>query len=138
MIKQQILNETQTRGEILIKEDCLKSNFESIREFHQKYNLQPTQNNKELQESIIKHITEELNEYIKAQKEGNREQQLDALVDLVYVTLGTAYYENFDFDGAFKHIHSCNIKKIQKATKRSKWYVVKPEGWQPPNLKDYI
>ena len=45
MIKQQILNETQTRGEILIKEDCLKSNFESIREFHQKYNLQPTQNN---------------------------------------------------------------------------------------------
>ena len=138
MIKQQILNETQTRGEILIKEDCLKSNFESIREFHQKYNLQPTQNNKELQEARIKHMTEELKEYINAQKEGNREQQLDALVDLVYVTLGTAYYENFDFDGAFKHIHSCNMKKIQKATKRSKWDVVKPEGWQPPNLKDYI
>ena len=138
MIKQQILNETQTRGEILIKEDCLKSNFESIREFHQKYNLQPTQNNKELQEARIKHMTEELNEYIKAQKEGNREQQLDALVDLVYVTLGTAYYENFDFDGAFKHIHSCNMKKIQKATKRSKWDVVKPEGWQPQNFKDYI
>ena len=152
-IKEQILNETQTRGQELcnnrtdwagtMTKKCVmiqstKSIFELIKEFHKKFNLQSNPNNKELQEDRIKHLTEELNEYIKAVKSNDRIEQLDALIDLIYIALGTANYENFKFDDAFKEVHSCNMKKIQKATERSKWDVVKPEGWQPPNLKDYI
>lgn len=112
--------------------------FKKVCEFHKKYALEQNPDNKELQQARIKHMTEELNEYITSQIAGDREGQLDALVDLVYVALGTAYYEGFDFDGAFDEVHNCNMKKIQKATERSKWDVVKPDGWQPPNIKDYI
>ena len=107
-------------------------------EFHQQYKLEKNPNNFELQKARIRHLIEEMQEYIKAHKEGDREGMLDALVDLVYVALGTAYYEGFDFNGAFAEVHNCNMKKVQKSTKRSKWDVVKPEGWQPPKLKDYI
>ena len=112
--------------------------FEMVSEFHKKYKLEKNPNNFELQKARIRHLIEEMQEYIKGHKEGDREQQLDALVDLIYVALGTAYYEGFDFDGAFKEVHACNMKKIQKSTDRSKWDVVKPEGWVAPDLKEFI
>ena len=111
--------------------------FQKVKDFHKKYNLEQNPNNYELQRARCRHMIEELTEYVKAHREGNREQQLDALVDLVYVALGTAYYEGFDFNGAFDEVHQCNMKKIQKPTNRSKWDVVKPEGWVGPQLKEY-
>tara|TARA_Y100001937_G_scaffold128117_1_gene202571 strand:- start:504 stop:851 length:348 start_codon:yes stop_codon:yes gene_type:complete len=112
--------------------------FQLVQEFHEKYGLKKEPNNFELQRARIRHMIEEMQEYVKGHREGDREQQLDALVDLVYVALGTAYYEGFDFNKAFKEVHECNMKKIQKATERSKWDVVKPEGWKAPNLKEFV
>lgn len=112
--------------------------FEMVKQFHEKYELEQQPNNYELQRARIRHMIEELQEYIKGHKDGDREQQLDAIVDLIYVALGTAYYEGFDFNKAFEEVHSCNMKKIRKSTDRSKWDVVKPEGWQAPNLKEFV
>lgn len=112
--------------------------YKNVCEFHEKYKLEKNPDNRELQQARIRHMTEELNEYIRSQIAGDREGQLDALVDLVYVALGTAYYEGFKFNEAFAEVHGCNMKKIQKATERSKWDVVKPDGWQPPQLKEFI
>ena len=111
--------------------------FKQVTEFHKKYQLEVNPNNVQLQHARITHMQEELNEYMYSVNINDREGQLDALIDLVYVAMGTAYFEGFDFDAAFQEVHRCNMKKIRKSTDRSKWDVVKPEGWTPPNIKEY-
>ena len=112
--------------------------YHLVKQFHKKYQLKSNSNNAKLQRARIRHMQEELNEYKKAIKSNNRTEQLDALLDLVYVALGTAYYENFKFNEAFKAVHNVNMKKVRKATKRSKWDVVKPKGWKPADLRKFI
>jgi predicted HAD superfamily Cof-like phosphohydrolase len=116
----------------------MKSQYELVKDFHAKYNLPKNKQNAKLQQARIGHLEEELQEYKTAVETGDVEMQLDALVDLVYVALGSAYYENFDFDGAFAEVHTANMKKIQQSTERSEWDVVKPAGWTAPDLKKYI
>jgi len=86
-------------------------------------------------------MKEELDEYRESVFVGDLEGQLDALVDLVYVALGTAYLQGFDFNEAFRRVHEANMKKVrarQKSdSKRASSYdVVKPVGWTPPDLSD--
>lgn len=115
-----------------------KDQYTLVRDFHEKFELFVNKDNRELQSARVRHMQEELDEYKKAVKENNREQQLDALVDLVYVALGTAHYEDFDFNEAFRRVHEANMKKIRRPSKRSQWDVVKPEGWTAPNIKDCL
>jgi predicted HAD superfamily Cof-like phosphohydrolase len=71
------------------------------------------------------------------------ELQLDALVDLVYVALGTAYLHGFNFKEAWRRVHAANMQKV-RATKASESQrnsthdVVKPPGWQPPSHLDLV
>ena len=58
----------------------------------------------------IAHMTEELEEYITA---SSREEKLDALIDLVYLAVGTALLHGFDFDGAWKEVHKANMEKVR-------------------------
>lgn len=69
--------------------------------------------------------------------------QLDALVDLSYVLHGTAYLQGFNIDGAFAKVHEANMKKVRAErasdSKRGSAYdVVKPEGWTPPDLTEFV
>lgn len=71
------------------------------------------------------------------------ENMLDALVDLVYVALGTAHLHGFDFKEAWRRVHEANMKKVRaKAASESKrgsaFDVVKPEGWEPPDHSDLV
>ena len=71
------------------------------------------------------------------------EESLDALVDLVYVAVGTAHLHGFDFDEAWRRVHEKNMQKIRAETaidsKRGSIYdVVKPEGWLPPSHTDLV
>lgn len=112
--------------------------YRLVSNFHRKYKLDRDPNNKKLQKARIRHMKEELTEYVNAVNSKDRLGQLDALVDLIYVALGTAYYENFKFNDAFDIVHKANMKKIRKATKRSQWDVVKPAGWKTPNIKECV
>ena len=114
-----------------------KNYFNLVCDFHTKYKLGSRPSCKKLQAAKIRHLKEELKEYIKAVRNSDREQQLDALIDLVYVALGAAYFEQFNFDKAFKTEHAANMKKVAMPTKRSAWDVVKPKGWKAPNIKRY-
>ena len=58
----------------------------------------------------IAHMTEELEEYITA---SSKEEKLDALIDLVYLAVGTALLHGFDFDGAWKEVHKANMEKVR-------------------------
>lgn len=71
------------------------------------------------------------------------EKQLDALVDLVYVALGTAYLQGFDFDEAWQRVQAANMKKVlagdASLSKRGAAFdVIKPPGWEPPSHIDLV
>ncbi len=71
------------------------------------------------------------------------EKQLDALVDLMYVLLGTSYLQGFDLKEAWNRVHAANMTKIRTEraddSKRGSVYdVVKPEGFRPPDLSDLV
>jgi predicted HAD superfamily Cof-like phosphohydrolase len=121
--------------------------FECIKDFHKKFGLtyegKPRTLPKDLRNFRTDFMEEELNEYAMAAAQENKHDQLDALVDLVYVVLGTAYMQGFDFNEAFKRVHEANMKKVRAVTlkdsKRGSIYdVVKPEGWTAPDLNDLV
>lgn len=71
------------------------------------------------------------------------EQQLDALLDLCYVAIGTGLLQGFDMKEAWKRIQTANMAKVRAAdaseSKRGSHYdVVKPKGWVPPSHKDLV
>lgn len=71
------------------------------------------------------------------------DKQLDALVDLVYVALGNAQLQGFDFVTAWKRVHAANMKKVRaKVASDSKrgtaFDVVKPPGWEAPSHMDLV
>jgi predicted HAD superfamily Cof-like phosphohydrolase len=90
-------------------------------------------------------ITEEAQELIDAIDRGELDEQLDALVDLLYVVIGTANAMGFyhRLDTAFKRVHEANMQKVlvesRHGSKRdSQWDIVKPEGWVKPSLSDLV
>lgn len=115
-----------------------------IVQFHQKFDLnspdKPSQLSTELLKFRIKFMREELNEYVKS---SGLEGKLDALVDLVYVAIGTAYLHGFDFNEAWRRVHEANMKKVRaqsadESKRGTSFDVVKPEGWTAPDLSDLV
>jgi len=88
-------------------------------------------------------IEEEYNDEFKsALASGDRVEQLDALIDILVVTIGAIHSAGFDAEGAWKEVMRTNFAKIDKDTgkvrKREDGKVLKPVGWTPPDLKPYI
>ena len=121
--------------------------FQAIKEFHEKFGLtgptSPSLLNGEMSDFRIQFMNEEWEEYVDAAATDDLESMLDALVDLVYVALGTAYLHGFDFNEAFRRVHNANMEKVraesENDSKRGTTYdVVKPDGWNPPFLGDLV
>ena len=115
-----------------------------IAAFHRKFGLEYDGPPRELPKDVAQFreafLREEFFEYIYAK---DLVGKLDALVDLVYVALGTAYLHGFDFDEAWSRVHEANMQKIRAqqaddSKRSSKYDVVKPEGWEPPVLTDLV
>ena len=89
----------------------------------------------------LKLIDEEVAELKTAVADNDTVEQLDALIDILVVTIGAIHSAGFDAEGAWKEVMRTNLAKIDKDTgkvrKREDGKVLKPEGWQPPNLKPY-
>lgn len=88
-------------------------------------------------------IDEEYNEEFKqALASGDRVEQLDALIDILVVTIGAIHSAGYDAEGAWKEVMSTNFAKIDKETgkvrKREDGKVLKPLGWTPPDLKPFV
>jgi predicted HAD superfamily Cof-like phosphohydrolase len=67
---------------------------------------------------------------------------LDALIDILVVTVGAIHSMGADAEGAWKEVMQTNFAKIDKDTgkvrKREDGKVLKPTGWTPPNLKPFL
>jgi predicted HAD superfamily Cof-like phosphohydrolase len=87
-------------------------------------------------------IEEESKEFDQALLDNDRVEQLDALIDILVVTIGAIHSGGFDAEGAWKEVMSTNFAKIDKDTglvrKREDGKVLKPVGWVAPDLKPFI
>ena len=87
-------------------------------------------------------IEEEFNELTAAEMANDRVEQLDALIDILVVTIGAIHSMGADAEGAWKEVMRTNFAKIDKETgkvrKREDGKVLKPTGWVAPDLKPFI
>jgi predicted HAD superfamily Cof-like phosphohydrolase len=87
-------------------------------------------------------IREEYDELHAAITENNRVEQLDALTDILVVTIGAINSLGADGEGAWNEVMKTNFAKIDhetgKVRKRDDGKVLKPDGWRPPNLAEFI
>ena len=99
----------------------------------------------------LKLIKEEYYELLEAQgldadhnrvKDADPEETLDALVDILVVTIGAIHSMGANAEGAWNEVMRTNLAKIDSTTgkvrKREDGKVLKPEGWKPPDLKPYL
>ena len=90
----------------------------------------------------IKLINEEHQELLEATLSDDRVEQLDALIDILVVTIGAIHSAGMDAEGAWKEVMSTNFAKVDKDTglvrKREDGKVLKPVGWQAPKLARFL
>lgn len=93
-------------------------------------------------EMYLNLIEEEFKELQEARAMNNDIEELDALIDILVVTIGAIHSAGFDAEGAWKEVMQTNFNKIDKDTgkvrKREDGKVLKPVGWTPPELSPFI
>src|SRR4051812_37433278 len=121
------------------------SNFADVRAFHEKFELgkdrlpRPGFVSPELTEFRTKFMQEELDEFKEAVLQDDLPQAFDALLDLVYVALGTADLMCLPWQSGWDEVQRANMNKVrarraQDSLRGSTFDVVKPKGWTPPQI----
>ena len=84
-------------------------------------------------------LSEELTEFMDATE---LEDEVDALLDLVYFALGRVIEMGVVPGAAFEEVHAANMAKVRgelsKRPNAKGFDAIKPDGWQPPNLLPYL
>jgi predicted HAD superfamily Cof-like phosphohydrolase len=87
-------------------------------------------------------IKEEYTELNGAINNSDQVETLDALIDILVVTIGAIHSMGSDAEGAWNEVMKTNFAKIDSETgkvrKRADGKVLKPDGWQAPNLKPFV
>ena len=87
-------------------------------------------------------IEEEANELADAITAHNQVETVDALIDILVVTIGALHSMGADAEGAWKEVMKTNFAKIDKETgkvrKREDGKVLKPAGWTAPELAPFL
>ena len=118
----------------------------SLLEFNQAFGIpkldQPGLGPSDLIELRIKLLKEEVEEYAEAARSGDLLEVLDALADIGYILAGTIINHGMQgiYDDAFNEVHRSNMAKLVdgKVLRREDGKVMKPEGWLPPQLNQFI
>lgn len=124
------------------------SNFQDVRNFHIKFMVPqsevPALLDPTTQEFREKFLAEELKELTDCYVMGDLEGVVDALVDLVYVAMGTAAMMGVPWQRVWDNVHMANMmKRLAKpdgsdSKRGSPLDVVKPEGWKAPDHKEAL
>ena len=87
-------------------------------------------------------IEEEFKELKVAIDDNDKVETLDALIDILVVTIGALHSFGADVEGAWREVMNTNFAKIDhetgKVRKREDGKVLKPLGWTPPELKQFV
>ena len=82
-------------------------------------------------------ISEELEEYWNACKKGDLVEVTDALMDMLYVVIGSALAHGIRIEDYWKEVHRTNMKK-QGGSTRKDGKILKPQGWEPPRIAEIL
>lgn len=129
-----------------------QSNFDDVGDFSEMIGLDnvtwhgagPREVPEELAKLRRTLIEEELKEWLDAIEAGDIDEQADALVDLVYVVMGTAQVYGFPWHELWNDVQRANMtKKRAEAdgsnSKRGNGFdAYKPEGWIGPRTHDIM
>jgi predicted HAD superfamily Cof-like phosphohydrolase len=87
-------------------------------------------------------ITEEYDELQVAIANKDAVETLDALTDILVVTIGAMNSMGADGEGAWREVMATNFNKIDrqlgKVRRREDGKILKPEGWEPPQLAKFL
>ena len=87
-------------------------------------------------------IAEECGELSAALKAEDKIETLDALIDIIVVTVGALHSLGVKPEDAWNEVMRTNFAKIDpetgKVNKRDDGKVLKPDNWTPPDLKKHI
>lgn len=90
----------------------------------------------------VKLIAEETGELADAINDNDRVETLDALIDILVVTIGAIHSMGADAEGAWKEVMTTNFAKVDhdtgKVRKREDGKVLKPTGWAAPELAQFV
>jgi len=122
--------------------------IEKVKAFHQKFELADgskdlLSTSSELQQFRLEFLKEEMTELREALFTGDRIGAFDALLDLAYVTYGTALYLGISpekWNAGMAAVQGANMSKVrvqraEESKRGSTFDVRKPEGWVAPEGK---
>lgn len=113
--------------------------FDDVDIFGTACDQKPSPENYEMYLGLISEEYQELQEAVSNQ---DTVEQLDALVDILVVTIGAIRAAGWDGAGAWEEVMRTNFAKIDpetgKVRKREDGKVLKPEGWQAPQLEKFL
>ena len=123
--------------------------WEQMITFHVKYGIEPTNKPHQLPDDVarfrIAFLEEELSEFKLAIESGDLAEQIDGLVDLVVVAMGTAHLAGFDWPKHWQEVYEANMRKIRasnasdsRSKRKHSLDIVKPDGWGSPNHQAII
>lgn len=129
--------------------DCIDCDtlIKDIDSFHKKFKFEKNEkvgipDDNELVNFRTSFLMEELAEYTQAITKKDTAGALDALVDIVYIALGTAWLFNLPFEKAWNEVQKANMSKVRaksKSKKRgTKFDVIKPKDWKAPDIEEVI
>ncbi len=118
-----------------------------VRQFHNAFGVverdSPCVTNTVINNLRLSLLAEELGELDHALNECDKLEALDALCDLQYVLDGAFLQLGFASvkESAFREVHRSNMTKVWpdgSVKKRPDGKIIKPPGYTPPNLKQFI
>lgn len=115
---------------------------EDVLEFYAKFDL-PARGAPQLLDGDeytqrLRFLEEELTEFVCACASSDLPAAADALIDLTYVAVGTAIRMGLPWNDLWAEVHAANMRKIRGSSERASDDVVKPNGWQPPDVKGVL
>lgn len=121
----------------------MSTDYFRVRQFHEKFGIGYDGPPRLLPPDLgwrRKFLDEELREYDEAVAANDLPKVFDALLDLVYVALGTAILHGFPWESGFVEVHRANMSKRLSLPGEGRGHndIVKPEGFVPPNIEEVL
>lgn len=129
-----------------------QSNFDDVGDFHEKFGLGNVTHGEvgivgmpaDLLDFRLKFLGEELDEFAKAMDAGDQAGAFDALLDLVYVAMGTAHLLGFPWQEGWDLVQAANMSKLRATTGivgprgDAKYDVIKGPDFVPPDIEGLL
>lgn len=126
----------------------MSTNHADVAIFHERFgfdntifgNPGPRPWDDDLVEFRYQFMQEELAEFMQGVDDKDHAQMADALIDLVYIALGTAHFLGYPWQALWEDVQRANMAKVKGVTKRGNetYDVTKPEGWEPPRTREIL